>query len=776
MEKFKLSELLEYQTAYTQILDYECELETILAIKKDENWPLRRQMSAAWLKGLSDEYKINLNSKESATKKSNRLREEGNVFYCSKSPSKTENMFKAGQQYTLAIFAAAPYTEALALAFANRAMVLQELGYYRQAYDDCICALETNQYPMRLIHKIKIRQAFCVYYLQDAKKLELHLTELEKCGLNESYKQRVDELQKGLSSIANEIIKETQDNDKEDMSLTETTELVDSKDATRGRYVVAKRDIKSGEIIFHERISAFVPVEGTQICQQCGSVFIIPIPCHACNGKVIYCSLKCREDQAKVHQNECVGYCLGLFEQIGISHLALRILLEEFPQISPILAHESDIKNVWKELTTETSHLNTKTEVNYVKSLRLVSHFQKMSLSNKIWFAVIADLLAVYLKEYTPFFHNTSKSKIKQSDWESLISALILRHIGQSISNAHTCSSIAPTCYDIRSSTVKYGFLLLPNMWTKPFHLRQGMLHVLGEVGEVSAANIPYLSMLNHACNPTIRPRFSGRNFSALADRDIEEGDEIYNCYTLTYRNSMSVVRRDLLKEMYHFNCECVHCQQSDPDAAYLEYHLYKCQNPKCGEKFVPTPDKEDLHITLHWWNRSEDDETGLRDGIICSICSTKQNIEWYFRFKSLLQHSNSKENRLELLKLYDKADGILLGFHSLKLQMASDLVNLLIECYKGSVETTDLEFCRFVNILKFAMSVTADKWGQQSLEYVAIMSVLWDLIAMNKYQCTQLELNDMVKALDVVDEECRLLFMNYYKDYIYNKQINMEK
>ncbi|XP_020716156.1 uncharacterized protein LOC110118562 [Ceratitis capitata] len=48
-------------------------------------------------------------------------------------------------------------------------------------------------------------------------------------------------------------------------------------------------------------------------------------------------------------------------------------------------------------------------------------------------------------------------------------------------------------------------------------------------------------------------------------------------------------------------------------------------------------------------------------------MCPTKQNIEGHIRIKNLLKHSNSAENRLELLNLYDDADGSLLESHSLK-------------------------------------------------------------------------------------------------------------
>lgn len=154
-----------------------------------------------------------------------------------------------------------------------------------------------------------------------------------------------------------------------------------------------------------------------------------------------------------------------------------------------------------------------------------------------------------------------------------ILGALILRHIGQFIVNAHTCVSIIPTFYDGSSPGDVFGFLLVPNVWTNPFHLRRGMLHVFGEFREVSAANLPYLSICNHACAPTLCPKFSGRSFYALAESNIERGAEIFNCYTLNYRKSLRTLRQSYLKDTYHFDCTCAQCQRNNPDAAYVRFY-----------------------------------------------------------------------------------------------------------------------------------------------------------------------------------------------------------
>ncbi|XP_053965058.1 SET and MYND domain-containing protein 4 [Anastrepha ludens] len=764
MDGYSFSEILSYQTANTKIVNYENEFLFMLGIKNDGNFDLRRRMSSAWLNALKVKNASNGVSNDNATRIAIRLREEGNAFYSSKADGKQKNLIIAGQRYTQAIFTAHANTEALALSYANRAMVLQELGYYQQAYDDCCCALETNQYPLRLVHKIKTRQAFCALYLKDTKQLAVHLEELENCNLNDSFIQRLQELQVGLKSQINEIRMQPELKEiSQEMANSEATIAVDEKSATRGRYMIATKDIGSGEVIFSETASSFVPVGGCQMCQQCGAMLIIPIPCHGCNGQVVYCSLKCGKIHSSLHQNECVGYRIGLFEQIGISHLALRVILEELPGVVPLFEHETDVRQLWLDLTAAKEFINAKNGLKYVQTLRMVSHLSKMPLPDIIWFALVADLLVMYLKEYTYFFNSMKNSKLKQCDWELVTSALILRHIGQFIVNAHTCVSITPTCHDELSTANTFGFLLAPDVWTKPFHLCRGKLHVLSEFREVSAANLPYLSICNHACAPTLRPKFSGKNFYALAETDIEKGAEIFNCYTLNYRKSLRDVRRSYLRDIYHFDCTCVQCQRKDPDAAYLKYHLYKCQNADCRKEFVPIVNQSS---TLNWW-QTEGDKNVPLEVVSCPVCKKKQDTAWYIEFKELLKNTNSAENRARFFRIFKLVDDFLLEFHSLKLLLALELVNACILSYNGGCEFTDSELSQIVHILKFCLRGTADQCGIQSIEYVVTMTFMWDLIALGKCQCTQQEKTAMLEALHIISDEYRLVFENYYNDYI---------
>lgn len=131
------------------------------------------------------------------TQKSKILREQGNKLF--KETGK-ENVLAACRLYTKAIFAASNGSEDLALAHANRAIALQEFGYFQQAYDDCECALDQG-YPEALKHKIITRQAYCARQLEDATLLKRHLDTLQELSLNKNFVTQLEQLQEGLKKL-----------------------------------------------------------------------------------------------------------------------------------------------------------------------------------------------------------------------------------------------------------------------------------------------------------------------------------------------------------------------------------------------------------------------------------------------------------------------------------------------------------------------------------------------------------------------------------------------
>lgn len=73
---------------------------------------------------------------------------------------------------------------------------------FKEAYDDCECALEQG-YPIDNIHKIILRQAKCALELNDIVRLKFHLDALENLELDQNYTEQMKNLKNRLHEIKN---------------------------------------------------------------------------------------------------------------------------------------------------------------------------------------------------------------------------------------------------------------------------------------------------------------------------------------------------------------------------------------------------------------------------------------------------------------------------------------------------------------------------------------------------------------------------------------------
>lgn len=163
-------------------------------------------------------------------------------------------------------------------------------------------------------------------------------------------------------------------------------------------------------------------------------------------------------------------------------------------------------------------------------------------------------MLTVYLREKTTFFqdHITKDVNLldKNSDWELLVGALLLRHMGQLVSNGHAIIDFRQNIF----TTDSLKLMLLKNQ------ANGGGLHLLLKSQRVFTAIFPKISMLNHSCSPNIRNIFEGRKLTIIATEDLPEGAEVFNCYGPHYKLMSYQERQDSLRLQYNFNCKCTKC------------------------------------------------------------------------------------------------------------------------------------------------------------------------------------------------------------------------
>ncbi|KAM7345546.1 SET and MYND domain containing, class 4, member 1 isoform 2-T2 [Cochliomyia hominivorax] len=562
-----LMSLFSMQSNFLKLETFNNEFETMSLLYDqlpDEPRQFVQGLSLQSLKNMEKEEAIEYSLKTNVEKidESKNLRQQGNCLFTAKDDKR--NVLAACRLYNDAIYAALDTKgEELALGFANRATALQTFGYYQQAYDDCLCALKLG-YPNSLKHKITIRQTYCSIQMGDLCKAEKHLNELRNLTLNKGFEKEREELIKNFEKLKLEM-----DNKKEDKKLTiekqislnrETQEIVNTTEY--GRIMRATRPFEKNQIIFTERASAFVPVGDTRrLCHQCGTVNFIPIPCFNCRGRVNYCSLKCKTEHQFIHDIECPAYRFQLFAHVGIAHLALRIILDNglFSILDDLeLTNKSLTLEIWSQLS-EGGVVWKNSKLPYAESLRMITHLSKISIMDIKIFAMTAHHLVVYLKQYTKYFE-ILKRKHDGINWELLTASLILRHIGQCISNTHTVTTIIPNPLSLLTTTDFH--MLNENIWSSPWHLKLGFLQFFSHYDDVATINFPYLNLCNHSCVQSFQPKISGRYISIFALRNLNKGDEITNCYDVDYRKGKQDSRRERLQQTYHFECKCENCTQ----------------------------------------------------------------------------------------------------------------------------------------------------------------------------------------------------------------------
>ncbi|XP_053695087.1 SET and MYND domain-containing protein 4 [Sabethes cyaneus] len=555
-----------YNLANT-VQKYQGEVETV---RKMQSIPEVRKACRSWLKKLPT---VRGNDEE----KSHLYRENGNeIFRGRKSPH------VALEAYSKAIFAAPQGSAALAMAHANRALVLMSLKRFKEAYEDCQLALE-GAYPEENKLRIRFRQAECALNIRDRDGLEKALDEIGKVSDEQELAPFEVERYKRLQQLAEMIAITEIQQDSVDTELV-LPQLEEKSSEEVGRYMVAKEDINKDLPIVQEKAASFVPVYDPRgrselppfDCQYCGDVNVIPFPCSTC-GRACYCSRACREEHVPVHQYECPGYMKHLWYLIGIAHLGVRSFLDGFESSMQKISNIDDctpdvLFNKFLEISEE-----QRDSYQYGKVFRLVTNFERMSLSDVIQYSLTSYMLAVYLSESTNFFKNLGDktSMMSKDDWILYAASVIFRHIGQLVCNGHAVS-------ELRGGIASENNCLEADS----FNIRAGFLHRYYESARVFTGIFPQVSMFNHSCEPNIRNTFSKSTLTVYSARDIKTGGEIFNCYGPNCRLMNKAERTSALRQQYCFECRCTRCA-SGKDDAYEQYEQFKCPFSKCSKYFL---------------------------------------------------------------------------------------------------------------------------------------------------------------------------------------------
>lgn len=328
---------------------------------------------------------------------------------------------------------------------------------------------------------------------------------------------------------------------------------------TRGRHLIAKKDIPLGSALIVERPYAWSLSSEmmNRRCLHCFCDLQVPLPCHHCST-VSYCSTMCRDIAWKTyHFHECrILNHLLLSKQLSkMSLLALRIVVTA--RIGGIMnATESPTSYPEKIVGVDTYSFDADIEEEgrdikkpFLSHAYSSVYGQVTNVSSR----PPGDLLKRAVTAV--FMARCIRSCVANTEQERTVAAALLHHLQSCSCNAYQVAE----------------------------HQVSGSDLVNAEEMEVGGAVYPTVSLVNHSCYPNVS-RFSYGNACVVrACRWIRKDEQILDTYGPHFLMEARDERRAKLRTQYFFECMCEACAGRWPLATELRALpvQYTCKH--CG-------------------------------------------------------------------------------------------------------------------------------------------------------------------------------------------------
>ncbi|CAG5133463.1 unnamed protein product [Candidula unifasciata] len=491
--------------------------------------------------------------------------------------------------YTQSCLNAPVESDDFSLSLGNRSAALFYLGKYQECVLDINRALG-HRFPSDSRHKLLARRTSAFVKQGQRSEAEDSYRELNDFVSSKQFNlqgtkrddflKEVDCLEKSISNMTRTAAHKNETKETPVVSFGQNTVVCQATDAVsfhytneQGRHLVANRHIPKGSTLIVERPFAAVllPEHYDTHCHYCFSLLpLTAIGCQRCIS-VRFCGEKCRDVAwSSYHKIECPY--LDLYHSIGIAHLSLRIILcAGLDFLLDFLTQQSKYRQSEKA-SEKGINPDGKYDRSYLTVYDLMTHEDSTSSQDMLQYSLTAALLLMTLVHANFFKKVTSSGDSNQlsenfanltlkgrnkSDLSKemyMIGGLLLRHILQLVCNAHAITSLQATSSEQVSTQDT-------------------------EQVRIATAIYPTASLMNHSCDPTIISSFINDVLVVKAVKDVEVGEEIFNCYGPHYCRMSREERQEVLKSQYHFDCLCQPCSQSD--LSHLRFSAFKC--PVCA-------------------------------------------------------------------------------------------------------------------------------------------------------------------------------------------------
>lgn len=395
--------------------------------------------------------------------------------------------YQAWQYYNLSLLNAPPDSDTYRLALSNRSAVFFSIKKYKASWQD-IKKVFALRCPSSLGEKLVKRQMLCEQYISKE---------------NECSSNTVDtEIDKLL----------TFDGPRQKRYPCASTKLEVVYSEDMGRHVIAKQDIKVGEILVQESPYFTLLLKSQYLfsCNYCLGRSLNLLPCPMCCF-ALYCSTQCKYKAWKdYHSVECpLMATLVQMEFTKLELLALRTVIKARNDHSDWDSFYKTIEDAESNMNTEyRGHVKENGEwvydSKYYPSIHtLASNIEKRTISDIFQKSVTAAVFLNLLSTKTNFLKLDNDKDASKA--RKCVAGLLLLHIMTSPTNMHGLSTNIQT--------------------TEKGHY----------IDEISYASAPYAfhSLLNHSCAPNV-VRFGklGTDVMTLyALRPIKKGMQLFDNY-----------------------------------------------------------------------------------------------------------------------------------------------------------------------------------------------------------------------------------------------------
>ncbi|CAH1168510.1 unnamed protein product [Phyllotreta striolata] len=425
----------------------------------------------------------------------------------------------------------------LSLALWGRGKLLISMQEYHLALTDIQQAIKEHL-PNIFKGDAYWKMAICYKALKEDKKSKVAYDLAEK--LLDS-KERLEEIRKDRESDIRWVGNGAK-NSKSNTSKPFLSEKLTVKTAENlGRFVVAKKEIKTGETLVVESpyAACLLPDMFGTHCHHCFVRLRAPVGCPDCSN-VAFCSPTCKDAATSTyHTYECKYLDLLIGSGMSIlSHTALRMITQQSYQ-----------------KTLEMCKTKSDQEV-----LSLCTNSDKRESGDFLQRALMAAFLLRCLQKSGYF--GTDGSNVLPNEDELLIGELLLFNLQMLQFNAHEVfEQLMTNDCDLKSSKLLY----------------------------IGVAIYPKVALFNHDCYPAVTRYFKGKDIVITAVRPLHPNDTVAENYGPIFSRKTLQDRQRILSSRYWFKCECNACTFNWPlmDALEESTKNIRCCNENCNGYFT---------------------------------------------------------------------------------------------------------------------------------------------------------------------------------------------